>query len=162
MTDLADHVQSLRNMIARPGLFGTLFPETTEDDLVQVLRDGLAECHLEGMLLEYESDDNGVVIPDLPSGAMSMVVIFSGARLLQAEMLNRMTDRQYTAGPVSLQETQATNIVRDIMRDLKEQKKRIIETRRTIGAGHAFHMADAYLVNAFSRINPYSYVTAEW
>ena len=149
-TDLANYTDSLRNIVARPGTFLDLFPETTDDHLVAVLQDGLAECHLEQVLLNYESDDMGLVHPEMLSGETAMVVLYAGLRLLKAELFNRTTSAKYVAGPVSAETTQATNILRDIMKGLQEQKDRITKMLSTAGAGAAFVMADSYMACAFN------------
>jgi hypothetical protein len=149
VTDLVDVVPSLRNVIARPGTFATLFPETTEADLVDVLRDGLAECHLEGILLDHTSDEFGLVDPDLDSGQAAMVLLFAGARLVRAELLNRASHKKYVAGPVSFEEDQSAQILKDILAGMAEQKTRMIATwSQTSAAGSIFAMADAYVVRS--------------
>jgi hypothetical protein len=147
VTDLATLAPSLRNMIARPGTFTTLFPETTSADLLAVLADGLAECHLEGLLTDYEADDLGVVSPDLDSGQQALVLLFSGARLIRAELLNRASASKYVAGPVSSEEQYSAQLLRDILAEMTSQKKRIIDNLSTMfsTAGTAFSMADQYV-----------------
>jgi len=145
MEELADLVPSLRNVVARPGTFADFFPETTEDDLIAVLVDGLAECHMEGLLLRYEADEAGTLTPALTSGQGALVLLFAGVRLIRAELFNRATSRKYVASSASFEEIQATNILRDIMRELKEQKARVVDAQATGGSGHAFFMADQYL-----------------
>lgn len=147
-TDLADYTESLRNVIARPGTFADLFPETTDDGLVLVLQDALAECHLEQTLINYTSDANGLVRPTLTSGQAALVVLYGGVRLIRAELLNRVTNARYVAGPVSAETTYATNILRDIMKALQAQKDRVTAIQATSGASSAFYMADQYVFRA--------------
>lgn len=147
-TDLANYTDSVRNVMARPGTFSTLFPETTDDNLVQLLQDALAECHMERTLLPHESDDNGFVRPVMTSGAMALVVLYAGLRLVRAELLNRITSAKYVAGPVSAETTYATNVLRDVMKALEAQKEKITYLMSSAGANAAFYMADAYVANA--------------
>lgn len=144
-TDLADYTESLRNVIARPGTFADLFPETTDDGLVLVLQDALAECHLEQSLLHHEADANGLVRPTLSSGQAAMVVLYAGVRLIRAELFNRVTSAKYVAGPVSAETTYATNVLRDIMKALQAQKDRVTTVQAVSGANAAFYMADQYV-----------------
>lgn len=160
-TDLANYTDSVRNILARPGTFRTLFPETTDDHLVTVLQDGLAEAHLEGLLLNYESDDNGYVRPVMATGQVALIVLFGGLRLIRAEMLNRVTSSKYVAGPVSAETTYATNVLRDIMKTLEAQKDRLTTLLTSSGAGAAFIMADSYVANAFHR-TPNNVPLADW
>lgn len=147
-TDLANYTVSVRDVIARPGTFADLFPETTDDNLIQVLKDALAECHLERTLLDYEADDDGLVRPEMTSGQVAMVVLYGGVRLIRSELLNRVTNAKYVAGPVSAETTYATNVLRDIMKALQTQKDRVTAAAAVSGANAAFYMADSYVANA--------------
>lgn len=146
MTDFADVTESLKRVVARPGTFASLFPETTEDDLVGVLMDGLAEVQLDGMLHTYLLDDDGIVEPDLTRAQVALVVLYAGSILVKAELFNRKTNRRYEASGAVFDETQATNILRDLMRGMEARKAEIREAAASNGAGAAFHMADAYAI----------------
>jgi hypothetical protein len=160
-TDLAAYTQSLRNVVARPGTYADLFPETTDDLLVQVLADGLAECHLEATLLGYEADDNALVRPPLASGQVALVVLYAGLRLLRSELLNRVTSAKYVAGPVSADTTYATNVLRDIMKALEQQKERVTLLLSTNTAATTFSMADSYAANNWG-IGPNGVPLTSW
>ncbi len=143
--DLGDSLDSLRFLVARPGMFASFYPETTEDMLLQVLIDGMAEAHLELLLLDYESDEDGLLTPDMSSGQVALVVLFAAIRFLRAELINRTTQVVYKAGSAHYETTQATNILRDILKGLLAQRDRVIQAAATSGAGAAFYMADQYL-----------------
>lgn len=157
MSDLVDSTDSLRRVLARPGTFSTLFPETTQDDLVGVLLDGLAEVQLDGMLTEFSFDDTGTVTPDLTAPQSALVILYAGVRLIRSELLNRAQHKRYVgAGGVTFEEDQATNVLRDIMKTLNDQKERIreIASRDYVGA---FGMVDQYFVRANEgRLNYFS------
>jgi hypothetical protein len=145
MDDLADATDSLRYLVARPGTFEDFYPETTDDMLIRVLIDGMAECQLMGLLLTNDSDDDGIVTPAISSGQAAMVTLFAAVRFLRAELINRNTQVVYEAGSTHYETTQATNILRDILKSLQTQKDAVIAL---IGAGTgaaAFYMADQYL-----------------
>lgn len=161
-TDLANYTDSVRNIIARPGTFTTLFPETTDDGLVQLLQDALAECHLEGALIDFEADQNGLVRPLMTSGQAAMVVLYAGIRLLRGELLNRITASKYVAGPVSAETTYATNVLRDIMKALQAQKTEVTNRLSTSSAASAFYMGDSYAANAFAPILVEGYLRPGW
>jgi hypothetical protein len=148
--DLSDSLDSLRYLVARPGTFTTFYPETTDDMLLQVLVDGMAEAHLEGLLLDYESDEDGILTPALSSGQVALVTLFASIRFLRAELINRNTSVVYQAGSARYETTQATNILRDILKGLIAQKDRITEVGASSGAGAAFYMADQYLTRAWA------------
>ncbi len=147
MEDLADAVDSLRYLVARPGTFATFFPETTEDMLISVLLDGFAEAQLEGLLLDNVASDDGVIAPELDRGQAALVTIFAAVRFLRAELINRNTSVTYEAGKAHYETTQATNILRDILKALSGQKDRLVAAigGGLNGGGSAFYMADQYL-----------------
>jgi hypothetical protein len=160
-TDLAAYTTSVRNILARPGMFDTIFPETTDDGLVGLLQDALAECHMEATLLGYEADSNAQVRPAMMSGEIALVVLYAGIRMIRAELLNRISSSKYVAGPVSAETTYATNVLRDIMKALEVQKDAVTTKLTTLGAGMAFFMEDQYTANAF-RFPPNGVPLAYW
>lgn len=161
-TDLAIYTDSVRSILARPGTFSDLFPETTDDHLIAVLADGLAEAHLEGVLLDRLADDNYLVREPLTSGQGALLVLYAGLRLIRAELFNRVTSYKYVAGPVSSEGTYATNILRDIMKALQTQKDAVttlILAGSTVTS--AFLMADSYIINATGR-TPNGVGASDW
>lgn len=154
-TDLALFTDSVRNMVARPGTFDTLFPETTDDGIVLLLMDGLAECHLHATFTESGSDANGLVRPVLTSGQVALVVLNAGIRMIRAELFNRVTSSKYVAGPVSAEITYATNILRDIMKALEDQRQDVTNRLTTSSGGLAFYMQDQYRVNNWAAFHRY-------
>jgi hypothetical protein len=160
-TDLGDYVDSVRGMLARPGTFEILFPETTDDGLIQLLRDGLAECNMEQLLVGYVADANGMVRPEMPPAAVAMVVLFAGVRLIRAEILNRVTSTKYVAGPVSAEQSYSTNILRDVAKQLEAQKTQLIVLYRSGGAGVDFYMADSFIAN-LSQLTDNGVPLARW
>jgi len=146
MTDLSDSVASLKRVVARPGTFTSFFPETTDDDLTQTLMDGLASAQLDGMLGDYDMDDDGEVTPDLTRPQTALIVMYGGAILIRAELFNRKTHRRYEASGAVFEEDQATNILRDLLKNLEGRIKAIVQLAVDSGAGAAFHMADAYYI----------------
>jgi hypothetical protein len=160
-TDLANFTESVRNILARPGMFATVFPETSDDGLVGLLADALAECHMEALLLAYEADGNSLVRPAMTSGEIALVVLYAGVRMIRAELLNRITSSKYVAGPVSAESSYATNVLRDIMKALEAQKDTITTKLSNLGAGMLFSMEDQYAANAF-RFPPNGVPLAYW
>lgn len=146
MDELGEATDSLRYLVARPGTFSDFYPETTDDHLLQVLIDGMAECQLMGLLLDNASDADGILTPALTSGQAAMVTLFGAVRFLRAELINRNTSVVYEAGSAHYETTQATNILRDILKALQTQKDKVIAL---LGGGSggaaAFYMADQYL-----------------
>jgi hypothetical protein len=153
MDTLDDLVPSVKNVVARPGTFATLFPETTDDDLVLVLRDGLAEAQLQGLLTKVDATEDGALVDaadetlsvDISNAAGAIVVLFGGARLITAELLNRAYSRRYKAGAVEFEEVQSANLLQDVLRGLEARKAGVIAVATQAAnsaSGAAFHMAD--------------------
>lgn len=155
MTDLADSVDSLKRVIARPGTFASLFPETTDTDLAAVLVDGLANAQLDGLLTTHTSDEDGLVAPDLTAAQVALIVMYAAAILIRAELFNRKTHRRYEASGATFEEDQATNILRDLLKGLEGRIKAIVELAADSGAGAAFYMADAYYIRQVADLSNY-------
>jgi hypothetical protein len=114
--DLSDSLDSLRYLVARPGTFTTFYPETTDDMLVSVLVDALAEAHLEGCCWTLPATRTASSPRPWPSGQVALVVLFAAVRFLRGELINRNTSVTYKAGSADYETTQATNILRDILK----------------------------------------------
>ncbi len=154
MDDLTELAPSLRNLLARPGTFETLFPETTEDGLLQLLLDGLAEAQREGIMKDVDYDDGGMLEPEITKAQGSLIVLYAGIRMIRAELLNRVTHRRYEAGTAVFEEDYNATLYRDILAALKAQKDKIVDD--LVDGGDvfgAFQMADQYL----ARIHPWQW-----
>ncbi len=148
--DLSDAVDKLRYSVARPGTFSTFYPETTDDMLLAVLIDGAAEAQLEGVFLTYDIDEDGIITPAMTNGQAAVIVLFAAVRFLRAELINRNTSVTYEAGSAHYETTQATNILRDILKGLEASKGRVMASigesgGSLAGGAAAFFMADQYL-----------------
>ncbi len=156
MDDLSGAVDGLKHLMARPGTFETFFPETTDDMVLAVLVDAAAECHMEGLLLDYDISEDGFASPELSGGQVALISIFAAVRFLRAELINRNTNEVYEAGSAHYEFTQATNILRDILKGLIAQKERAIAAGATgaIDAAAAFFMADQYLARVCADAYP--------
>jgi hypothetical protein len=150
MDDLTELTDSVRNLVARPGTFEDLFPETGEQSIVSLLLDGLAEVQLEGLLLDVTYDPDGLLDKDITPAQGSLVALFAGIRLLRAELLNRVMHARYEAGSAVYEEDYNVTLYNQILKDLAGQKDRIVKDQIT-GAGTyegAFSMADQYVHRA--------------
>jgi hypothetical protein len=151
-TDLSDWTDSLRRMVATPGTFATVFPNTSDDDLVGSLMDGMAEAQMDGFfinptLFSYDPD-SGIVTPALTPPQISLIVLYAGSRIIRAELMARNTTFRAKAGPVEFETQQGSNVLTTILKDLEQRKIDILKLFRNFGAGMAFSMADAYFIKA--------------
>lgn len=163
MDDLAELTTSLRNLVARPGTFDDLFEETTDDDLVNVLLDGFAEAHLEGLFTTVDADESGVLDGEITRGQGALIVLLAGVRFLRAQLLNAVSHRRYEAKGAVFEEDTPVALLRDILKDLVAQKARLIDDLKDADSEEAgarvFAMADQYLIRSTHQL-PYGSVPA--
>ncbi|RYZ14267.1 MAG: hypothetical protein EOO70_07815 [Myxococcaceae bacterium] len=157
MDDLTELQDSVRNLVARPGTFDTLFPETKEEYITSLLLDGLAEVQLEGLLLTVSYDEDGLLDQDITTGQGALIALFAGVRLLRAELLNRVMHKRYEAGTAVFEEDYNVTLYNQILKDLTAQKDRLtadLVTSATYEGG--FDMADQYV----HRLQPWHWLQA--
>lgn len=146
-TDLSDSLDSLRYLVAVPGTFASVYPDTDDDMLTLVLQDGFAEAQLMGLFSSYTAED-GIVSPGLTNAEVALVVLFAGVRLLRSTLLNTPMSVVYKAGTAEYATTQSSSLLRDLLADLTKQKAAVVDllsSGGTSAAGEAFFMADQYL-----------------
>jgi hypothetical protein len=147
-TNLALDVPALQRAVAVPGTFGTLFPSTTDDDLLFTLLDGLAEAQLDGFFKGYTSTDLGMVTEDLTRAERALVVLYSSVRILQNEIRNRKTHKRYEASGTVFEEDQSAQLLVQLLKDYQAQKKDVKDQMRRGAASAAFSMSDLYIAKA--------------
>lgn len=151
MTDLADAIPSLQRAVATPGTFATTYADTTDDDLLGCLMDGLAEVQMDGFLNAYALDDNGIVTPDLSRGQVALILIYSACRWVQSEIKNVKSSVRYKAGTAEYETSQGTTVLNELLKEWTARKKEILTRGLTAAAGLMFTMADRAFINA---VNP--------
>lgn len=160
MDDLSELADSVRNLVARPGTFDTLFPETGEEFVTSLLLDGFAEAQLEGLLTDITYDEDGLLDKDITPAQGSLVALFAGIRLLRAELLNRVMHRRYEAGSAVFEEDYNVTLYNQILKDLAAQKDRLVDglTDEAVdGYEGIFAMADQYV----HRQQPWRWIAPE-
>ena len=149
MDDLTELHDSLRGLVARPGTFEALFPETSADHLTALLLDALAEVQLEGLLLNVDHDGDGMLEPEITSAQGALITLYAGSRLLRAELLNRVMHRRYEAGTAVFEEDYNVTLYSAILKDLQAQKDRLTADQVGEAAVYGvFEMADQYVHRA--------------
>ena len=147
-TDLADAVPALRRAVAPPGRFAELFPTATAIELTAYLMDGLAEAQLDRFLLDRTMDEDGVVTDALTAAQVALVVFYGSTRILENEIRDRRTRRNYQAGPAVFEEEQSAQVLVQLLKDATARKKDLRDEARLAGTAAAFAMADMYLVRS--------------
>jgi hypothetical protein len=155
-TDLADWTDPLRRSVATPGEFASFFPNTSDDDLISNLMDGLGQAQLDGFLLAptmYEVDEDGIVTPDLSRPQAALVVVYSTAQFLTAVMTNRKNKTKYAARGNEADTEQSASIITALLKQASDRIIYLRERQRLAGTASAFLMADLYLVKAIGYVN---------
>ena len=131
MSDLADLVEPLKRAVAVPGTFVDVFPDTSDDDLAALLADSFAEAQLDGFLSGFEVDLNtSFTTPDLTTPHTALLVIYGSYRMLINEIRNTQNRLRYVAGPVEYETEQTASMLNEILRQLGDKKKGILDQAR--------------------------------
>lgn len=150
MTDAADFVDSLKRSVSTAGTFSANFPDTTDDDLVGVFLDGLAEAQMDGFFTKpsVSYTQGGLITPDITNAQAALVVVYAQCRMIRAELLNRVNKTSYKAGSVEAVSEQSSTILTTILKEGEDRKAAILKRAISAGASQAFTMADAYFIKA--------------
>lgn len=150
-TDLSDWTDSLRRTVARPGEFTRFFPNTSDDDLVGSLLDGMGDAQLDGFLITpvmYEAEDDGLVTPELTRPQAALIVLYAGRLFLRAELANRRNRTKYAARGNEADTEQSASVITELLRSAEARIKDVRDRQRLTSVASAFQMADLYLAKA--------------
>ena len=119
------------------GTFETDYPDVTDADLVGQLADSFSEAQLWGFFpkislvpvvdegtsstVDWETSD------DLSMSGGSLVILFSGLRVIRGKLRNLSSTERYKAGPVEMEIAKSANLLRDEMKFLTERINRLID-----------------------------------
>lgn len=151
VSDLSTLVDSLKRRVAVPGEFDTVFPNTTDDDVLGLLMDGFARAQLFGYFnvpSAFVMDDNGLVTPDLGRAQGSLIVLFAAVQMVQAQVTNMRSRQSYKAGNVSYETESASNVLTAVLKQLNDELTYVQTIAKQQGVSAAMIMADAYFIKA--------------
>lgn len=155
MTDLSVLAPSLQRALAVPGTFAALFPDTTDQDLADTLADAVAEAHLDGFLSGVALDVTaGTTTPDLTSAQQALVVMYGMSRVLTARVANLKNRTRYKAGSVEAETEQSASVLVELLREVRDRKKQILEDAKAGDLAKAFAMVDMYVAKSLDVSNP--------
>lgn len=153
--DLTDVVPSLKRAVAPLGEFDTYFPNTTDDDVRDLLADAVAECQLDGFLSSHVLDvETAEVLPDMSNAQIALVVLYGMARVLQARLGNTKNRTKYVAGSAEAETEQSASILVELLRQTKERKRQLLDDARSGNASSAFVMVDGYIAKSIDLSMP--------
>jgi hypothetical protein len=118
--DLEDLLDPIKTELSPPGT--DLFPNATDDEWVENLRNGFWEAKLFDFFENYTEFD-GLVDPitgttDMPREEQQLIVLFAGARVLRNELRNLNTRFKAVAGPVSFEQEKSANLLKELLQDI--------------------------------------------
>jgi len=127
--DLGDMIEPLQREVNPPG--SDLFPDAVEDEWLGNLRDSFWEAKLFGFFSDF-TEAEGLVSPitgtdDLGREYQQLVVLFAGARIVTNELKNTETLFRAVAGPVEFETQNSATLLRDILKEIRDKIKAIVE-----------------------------------
>ena len=150
MSNLADLVEAFKREVAVPGTFATEFPDTSDDDLEEALKDAFAQARLDGFFGKMELDvATGEVTPDLSIAGAALVTIYAGIRMTRTQLRKLPTISRYKAGPVEYEVQQSAQAITADLKTLEDRRKELVQNalRAGRGTGSTF-VLDAYVARA--------------
>ena len=146
---LLDLVPSLQRALAPPGEFATFFPLATDDDMVASLADSIAEAQLDGFLSSHTMNLNaGTVAPDLTGPQQALVLLYGMARVVRARIANGKNRTRYRAGPIEAEEEQSATVLVQMLRDINDRKKQLLDDAKMGNTARAFAMVDLFVARS--------------
>lgn len=147
--DLTDLVPSLKRALASPGEFDATFPDSTDTDLAGTLADAVAECQLDGFLGGTTlSILDATTTPDLTNPQQALVILYAMARVVTARVANLRNRTRYKAGNTEAETEQSASVLVQILRDVRERKRALLDDARAGNLSDAFAMVDMYVAKS--------------
>ena len=166
MTALSTLVPSLKRELAVPGTFDDVFPDTGDTDLVDSLADGFAEAQLQGffpdMALTAATRDWNTS-SDLSTSGGALVMLFTAARVLRAQIRAMNTGERYKAGPTEVEFQRGVTLLKDELAYVTGRLKDLINDARAAARGarsatvHDNYLARGGGITMGSGFYPYEY-----
>lgn len=158
--DVADLVEQLKSSVNPPGT--DLFPNATETDWVNNLRNGFWEATLDGVITGY-SESEGEIAPttgtdELPGDLQQLTILYAAVTIVRNYLLSLDTVFRTKAGPVEYETQKNGPVLKAILEELV-RKRTIILTRL---ADEASETAAYYYDSAIQRNNSMLYGDIYW
>jgi len=132
-------------MVAVPGEFAQLYPNTTNSDLTAALADGFAVAQLDGFFQTSTLNTlTWEVFPDLSPSEQMVVCTYAGINIVMNEIRTVSTMERYQAGPVEMEKQYAASVLERILLMLEERRKSLLQQGGSRSAS-TFLLRDGYL-----------------
>lgn len=142
--DLEDLVDSLRRTVSPPGI--DLFPLATDDDWVGRLQDGFWAATLDGFFLGAYTESNGLITPvnpgspDMGRDLQQLIVFYASFRIVLSAIRNFTSLTRSKAGPVEFETTSSPNLMRDLLKELAEERNILLRRLSDIGTVPSYYV----------------------
>lgn len=149
--DLSDFVDVLRREVTPAGTTTAV----SDDELAGYLADAFWEARLDGFLLGYEADEDGLVTAtsasmDFPRQDVALCVLYAGVRILRNQILNTKTAFRAKSGANEFEQQNSATMLAEMLKQLRSTKDRLIEQIRDQTPVHAFDALSTRLFNGMS------------
>lgn len=135
MTALATLVPALKRELAVPGVFDDVFPNTSDEDLEAALADGFAEAQLQGYFGTLSLTGNETS-EDLSAAGGALVIMFTGMRVIRAQLRQMLTVEKYSAKSGTEMELQrSSSLLRDELKYLQARLDALILSAQRAARG---------------------------
>lgn len=157
--DLSDEqfIDSLRREVTPLGT--TLFATVDEDTWLGYLTDAFWEARLDGFMIGYSADEEGIIEPvngvELGRQWVALIILYAGIKVLRNRILNTKTGFRAKAGPVEYEEQQSATMLAEMLKQLAETKKRILDELEEQSWATTVGYFDAYTARVCAAWHPY-------
>ena len=144
-TDLNDLTAPLKREVAVPGTFATVYPNTSDGDLVGSLMDAFGRAQIDGFFLTQTLDvDLETVDPDLSPAGQQVVVLYAAESILRSQIMSLKQRVLYEAGPVKYETENSASVLSAILKDLTARRMAMLNQAALVRRGVTFGMQDMY------------------
>lgn len=128
--DLSEFIETLKREVTPVG--STMYAGVNDSFWVGAMADAFWEARLDGLLVGYTCDEDGVVTPETPGGEefprslVSVVALYAGIRVLRNQILN-MGSASFKAGPVEYERQVSASMLTEMLKQLRSTKERLLD-----------------------------------
>lgn len=135
--DLGNLVDAARAAVNAPGEDN--FPNGTDDDYLLRLINGFWGAVLDGIIVGYSVDDNGIVTPnsgttDLDREFQQVVIFYMAIDVVTNALRSINTMTHSVAGPVEFEIQKSANTLRDVLKELQNRRAIILRRLSDVGS----------------------------
>ena len=156
--ELAEFTESLKRAVTPVG--GTVYDGVSETAWVGYLSDSFWEARLDGFMVGYQANTDGVITPIDPTREsisrswISLIILYASVRVLTNQILSTQTSFKAKAGPVEYEAQNSATVLAEMLKQLAAAKLRLLDDLRETGHTNV-HLIDAFSVRSLSAMSYY-------